>query len=67
MRDVGYTDTTPFFSPSLMRHCKGRSCTFGGWGTSAQVSTPFTSSILYFNRYTDCGNGVLEHTLVIHK
>ena len=57
----------PFFSPSLARHCAGNSCTFASWGTQAHVATMYTSPVMYINRYTNCGNGVIEHTQMIHK
>ena len=57
----------PFFSPSLAHHCSGNSCMFASWGTQAHVATPFTSPIIYINKYTNCDNGVIEHTQMIHK
>jgi hypothetical protein len=65
-RDSPYTNT-PFFSPSLAKHCSGNSCAFASWGTQAQVKNVFTSAIMYINKYTNCGNGVIEHTQMIHK
>jgi len=65
-RDGTYT-TVPFHSPSLAKHCSGNSCIFASWGTSAQVPTPFTSPIIYINKYTNCNNGIIEHTQMIHK
>ena len=65
-RDDPDTDT-PFYSPSLAHHCADNWCAFAGWGTQAHVPTPFTSPIMYFNKYTNCGNGVLEHVQMIHK
>jgi len=65
--DPPFTDERPFYSPSLASRCEGNTCTFAGWGTSAHLATPFTSSIIYFNRYTNCGDGVIEHTQVIHN
>lgn len=61
------TQEEAFFSPSLARHCEGNSCYFASWGTQAHVPTPFTSPIMYINKYTNCGNGVIERTLMIHK
>jgi hypothetical protein len=58
---------TPFYSPSLAHHCADNWCAFAGWGTQAHVPTPFTSPIMYFNKYTNCGNGVIEHVQMIHK
>jgi len=64
--DAPYTDV-PFISPSLARHCEGNSCAFASWGTSAHVATPFTSPIMYVNKYTNCGDGIIEHTQMIHN
>lgn len=68
-RDAESLSTThaPFFSPSLAHHCSGNSCMFAGWGTQAHVATQFTSPIMYVNKYTNCGDGVIEHTQMIHK
>jgi hypothetical protein len=67
MRDGSYTNATPFFSPNLAKFCSGNSCAFASWGTQAHVPNNFTSPILYVNRYANCGNGTIEHTLMIHK
>ena len=63
-----YTDV-PFFSPSLAKSCVGNTCMFASWGTSAHVDegTPFTSSLITINMYTNCGGGVIEHTQMMHK
>jgi len=37
------------------------------WGQQASIPTFHQSDILYFNRYRDCGDGVLEFTSVIHN
>jgi len=66
-KDDNYTTSLPFYSPSLARYCSGNSCSFVSWGTSAHVATPFTSPIMYINRYTDCDNGIIEHTQMIHN
>eukprot|EP00581_Thalassiosira_minuscula_P014784 CAMPEP_0183721232 /NCGR_PEP_ID=MMETSP0737-20130205/13573_1 /TAXON_ID=385413 /ORGANISM="Thalassiosira miniscula, Strain CCMP1093" /LENGTH=1108 /DNA_ID=CAMNT_0025951205 /DNA_START=33 /DNA_END=3360 /DNA_ORIENTATION=- len=65
-QDDPFTDV-PFFSPALARHCSGNSCSFLSWGTSAHVNTPFTSPVIYMNRYTNCGNGKIEHTQMMHN
>ena len=57
----------PYFSPSVARHCEGRQCSFASWGTQAHVPTPFTSGALYMNKYTDCGDGVLEFTQLVYN
>ncbi|KAL7443404.1 hypothetical protein ACHAXH_007319 [Discostella pseudostelligera] len=66
-RDGAYTTPVPFHSPSLAKHCSGNSCIFASWGTSAHVPTPFTSPIIYINMYTNCNNGIIEHTQMIHN
>ena len=61
-----WTDV-PFYSQSLAKHCKGASCTFAAWTQQAHLPTIFTSPIISFNRYTNCGNGIIEHTEMIHN
>ena len=65
-RHAPFTDV-PFFSPSLARRCADNWCAFASWGTQAHVPTPFTSPVVYVNRYANCGGGVIEHTQIIHK
>ena len=65
-RDSPNTDV-PFYSQSLAKHCSGDSCTFAAWGQQAHVPTIFTSSVMTFNKFTNCGNGIIEHTEMIHK
>ena len=61
----------PFFSPNIAKHCEQKAgisqCSFGSWGQHAHIPTIYESSVLYFNRYQDCGNGVLEVTSVIQN
>ena len=57
----------PFFSPSIAAHCEGNTCAFGTWGQQAHVATPWRSAILYFSRFADCGNGVLEFSQAIYN
>jgi hypothetical protein len=59
--------TSPFYSPSLASVCVGRECRFASWGQQAHVPTTFTSNAIYYNRYRDCGNGVMEFTSLIHN
>ena len=66
MRDGEHT-TRPFYSPTIAAHCSGRQCMFGSWGQQAHVPTPFKSDLHYFTRVRDCGDGVLEYTMVIHN
>jgi len=65
-RDSPYTDV-PFFSPSLAKHCEGNYCAFASWGTQAHVATPFTSPVLYITKYTNCGEGIIELTQMMHN
>ena len=65
-KDSPYTDV-PFFSQSLAKHCEGATCTFAAWAQQAHLKTIFTSPVMTFNRFTNCGNGIIEHTEVIHK
>jgi hypothetical protein len=58
---------TPFYSPSLAKHCEGNTCMFASWGTQAHVATPFTSPIIYVNKYVNCDGGIIEHTQMIHN
>ena len=57
----------PFFSPSIAAHCEGNTCAFGTWGQQAHAATPWRSAILYFSRFADCGNGVLEFSQAIYN
>jgi hypothetical protein len=67
-KDGNYTKYVPFFSPHIVEgRCMHNHCTFASWGTSAQVATPFTSPILYINKYVNCDNGIIEHTQMMHK
>jgi len=54
--------TQPFYSPNVMKHCEGNTCIFGTWGQIASIPTIFKSDLLYFHRYRNCGNGVIEYT-----
>ncbi len=58
--------TWPFFSPILAKHCEGRQCSFLVWGQHAHIPTIHYSRALYYVRYRDCGNGVIETSYVIH-
>ena len=40
---------------------------FASWGSQAHVPTPYTSPVIFLNKYANCGNGVIEHTQMIHK
>jgi len=66
--DAPYTDV-PFYSPTLGSYCDDRNgeCGFISWGQQAHIPTPWTSPMLFFNRYTNCGNGTIEHTTLRHR
>ena len=59
----------PFYSPNVASHCskEHRSCAFVSWGQQAHVPTEFTSSMLYYTRYQDCGDGVVEVTWLMYN
>jgi len=65
-KDNPYT-STPFYSQSLAKHCDEATCTFAAWGQQAHLATIFTSPIITFNRFTNCGDGIIEHTEMIYK
>ena len=77
MRQAGQE---PFYSPNLARHCEDNWCAFASWGTHAHVQnkwfgnpatesigTPFTSPVMYITKFSNCGDGVIEVTQLIHK
>lgn len=59
----------PFYSPNLAKYCDEAlgECKFVSWGQQAHVPTSHKSSALYYSRYKDCGNGVMEATWAIHN
>ena len=57
----------PFFSPNIATHCEGNTCAFGTWGQQAHTPTPWRSAVLYFSRFADCGDGVLEFSQAIYN
>eukprot|EP00986_Skeletonema_menzelii_P001282 scaffold338_cov155-Skeletonema_menzelii.AAC.16 len=65
-RDAPYTDV-PFYSQSLAKSCNGASCTFAAWGQEAHVATIFTSPVITLNRFTNCGDGIVEHTEMLYN
>ena len=65
-KDDPYT-STPFYSQSLAKSCDGATCTFAAWGQQAHLTTVFTSPIITLNRFTNCGDGIIEHTEMIYK
>jgi hypothetical protein len=64
--DGNYT-ATPFYSPSIAQYCEDRQCSVAGWGQQAHVPTIHKSRALYYNRYRDCGDGVIEYTSLTHN
>eukprot|EP00585_Thalassiosira_rotula_P007180 CAMPEP_0196161200 /NCGR_PEP_ID=MMETSP0910-20130528/47215_1 /TAXON_ID=49265 /ORGANISM="Thalassiosira rotula, Strain GSO102" /LENGTH=1412 /DNA_ID=CAMNT_0041426141 /DNA_START=120 /DNA_END=4358 /DNA_ORIENTATION=+ len=66
-RESPYTDAEPFYSPSLARHCAHNYCMFASWGTQAHIPNPFKSSLMYITKFTNCGDGIIEHTQMIHN
>jgi len=65
-KDNPYT-STPFYSQSLAKHCDEATCTFAAWGQQAHLATIFTSPIITLNRFTNCGDGIIEHTEMIYN
>lgn len=65
LRDPEYMQL-PFYSPTLAVSCDENSCTVASWGQHAHVPTSHVSDALYVNKYSNCGNGVIEHTSLIH-
>lgn len=57
----------PFYSPNTAMHCEDRTCGFASWGQNAHVPTPFYNSMIYYTRYKDCGDGVMETTYAMHN
>jgi len=64
------TSEKPYWSsPSIAKWCSAslRECRFAGWGQQAHVPTKYTSRALYFNRYRDCGDGIMQFTSLVHN
>lgn len=59
--------TDPFFSPNVAKHCERGICSFASWGQHAHVPSNYFSGMLYYTRYRDCGDGVLEVTWMMHN
>jgi hypothetical protein len=64
--------TRPFFSPTLAASCQNETgtngvCMVASYGVQAHIPTTFASSVLYFTRYTNCGNGVIELTSLLYN
>lgn len=56
----------PFWSPTLGHACFDNTCIVAVWAQQAHVPTTFQSAVLGYWMYRDCGNGVLEHTNIMH-
>jgi hypothetical protein len=73
-KDTDFTETAtslvdkPFYSPSMGDYCRDSigECAFVSWGQQAHVPTTHESGMLYLDRYKDCGEGVVEHTRLLH-
>lgn len=64
------TAEKPYWSsPSIAKWCSvdQRECRFAGWGQQAHVPTKYSSRALYFNRYRDCGDGIMQFTSLVHN
>lgn len=61
------TNDNPFYSPSIAKVCKDRTCVFASWGQQAHLKTVFKGAALYYTMYTDCGEGVFEFSQIIHN
>lgn len=62
----------PFFSPTLAVSCQNATgtnglCMVASYGTQAHIPTTFASSVIYFTRYINCGNGVIEVTSMLYN
>ena len=59
----------PFYSPLLASHydAAGRSYSLVNWPQQAHVPTAHRSGALYYTRFRDCGDGVIEITYVIYN
>lgn len=58
---------SPWYSPTAGTYCSGNSCSIVSWSQQAWIPTTFNSSKLAFSRYTNCGDGVLEHVFAVHN
>lgn len=56
----------PFYSPNLALDCSGNYCSTINWGQQAHVPTHHDSPLLYYTRYTDCGNGIIQYDMAMH-
>lgn len=58
-------------SPSVASHCGDTSCSFASLGQELNGSTGHdegdNDDVIFFVRYANCGDGVIEETVVIHN
>lgn len=68
-RDDENRGLEPFYSPNTAKYCDkvNRECGFASWGQQAHIPTAFQSHVLYYSRFKDCGNGVLETVWGFHN
>ena len=67
--DPGYSNQMPFwFSPNVAIYCSSTvpECRLASWGQQSRPR-PWTERIIYYERYRDCGDGILERTHLIHN
>ena len=55
-----------FYAPTLAHECFEDACLFAVWAQQAHVPTTFQSSLMGYWMFRDCGNGVVEHTNLMH-
>ena len=57
-----------WFSPNVAIYCSTTipECRLASWGQQSKVTT-WTERIIYYDRYRDCGDGILERTHLIHN
>jgi hypothetical protein len=56
----------PFYSPNLALQCEGNECSTINWGQQAHVPTIHDSPLLYYTRYRDCGDGIIEYDMAMY-
>mmetsp|Transcript_28193 Transcript_28193/g.42652 ORF Transcript_28193/g.42652 Transcript_28193/m.42652 type:complete len:773 (-) Transcript_28193:212-2530(-) len=56
----------PFYSPKLALKCDGNDCTIINWGQQAHIPTPWDSPLLFYTRYRDCGDGIIQYDMAMY-
>eukprot|EP00547_Thalassionema_nitzschioides_P017898 CAMPEP_0194242066 /NCGR_PEP_ID=MMETSP0158-20130606/7711_1 /TAXON_ID=33649 /ORGANISM="Thalassionema nitzschioides, Strain L26-B" /LENGTH=804 /DNA_ID=CAMNT_0038977085 /DNA_START=68 /DNA_END=2479 /DNA_ORIENTATION=+ len=56
----------PFYNPKLAMNCDGNDCTMINWGQQAHVPTKWDAPLLYYTRYRDCGDGVIQYDMAMY-